>query len=596
MIRRPLLPIARVLKARETGVDPGVIEAEEKVARMRGQRNAERFRAQSRLLLLAFVFMLSFGTVGWKMTVLATTSPAEKLVHGRSALIINERADIVDRNGQILATNLATTSLFAHPQDMVDPRLAADGLANIFDDLNAETLYNLFSGTRKFVWIKHKLSPEQRQAIHDIGEPGLQFGPREMRLYPNGNLGAHILGGTTFGREGVRAAEVVGTAGVELEFDTFLRDPAEDGAPLELSIDISVQAAMRRVLAGGMTMMNAKGAAAVLMEVDTGQVVSMVSLPDFDPNHRPAPPVSGDPADSPLFNRVAQGKYELGSTFKLFTAALAMENGVANLNTMIPTRGPLRWGKYTINDFHNYGAKLSLMDVIVKSSNIGTANLAVEMGTKAQQGFLRQLGFFDPVALEIKEARRSKPLLPPNWSELSTMTISYGHGLAATPLHLAAAYATITNGGLKVTPTLLKNSPVPSEVDRVISSKTSENIRDMLRQVVVRGTASLGEVAGYQVGGKTGTADKPNPQGGYYDDRVLATFVSVFPMDDPKYVLVVTLDEPEELSGDEPRRTAGWTAVPVAAEIIRRIAPLMGMRPEYFDDSVPQTALSLTRN
>ncbi len=596
MIRRPLRPIARVLKARESGVDPSLIEAEEKAARMHGQRNAERFRAQSRLVLLAFAFVLSFGAVGWKMTVLATTAPVEPITHGRSVQIVSQRANIVDRNGEILATNLATTSLFAHPQDMVDGRAAADRLVAIFPDLNSEKLYRLFSGERKFVWIKHKLSPEQRQAVHDIGEPGLQFGPREIRLYPNGNLGAHILGGTTFGREGVRSAEVIGTAGVELQFDTFLRDPAEDGAPLELSIDISVQAAMRRVLAGGMAMMNAKGAAAVLMEVDTGQIISMVSLPDFDPNHRPAPPVSGDPAESPLFNRVAQGKYELGSTFKLFTAALAMESGTATLDTMVATRGPLRWGRYTIRDFHNYGARLSLMDVIVKSSNIGTANLAVEMGTEAQQGFLRDLGFFEPVPLEIKEAQRSKPLLPSNWSELSTMTISYGHGLAATPLHLAAAYATITNGGLKVTPTLLKSGDIPDEEDRVLSTETSDNLRDMLRQVVVRGTASLGEVEGYQVGGKTGTADKPNPQGGYYEDKVIATFASVFPMDDPKYVLIVSLDEPEERSGDEPRRTAGWTAVPVGAEIIRRIAPLMGMRPEHFDDRVSPSALTLTRN
>jgi len=343
-------------------------------------------------------------------------------------------------------------------------------------------------------------------------------------------------------------------------------------------------------------MMQAKGASAVLMEVDTGQVVAMVSLPDFDPNHRPLPPVSGDPADSPLFNRVAQGKYELGSTFKLFTAALAMENGIATPDTMVPTRGPLRWGKFTINDFHNYGARLSLMDVIVKSSNIGTANLAVEMGTEAQQDFLKTLGFFEPVPLEIKEAQRSKPLLPPNWSELSTMTISYGHGLAATPLHLAASYATISNGGLRVTPTLLKSTAAPTEADRVLSEATSANVRNMLRQVVVRGTASLGEVAGYQVGGKTGTADKPNPQGGYYEDKVIATFASVFPMDDPKYVLVVSLDEPVEMSGDEPRRTAGWTAVPVAAEIIRRIAPLTGMRPEWFDETTSPSALTLTRN
>ena len=446
------------------------------------------------------------------------------------------------------------------------------------------------------MWIKRQLSPEQRQAIKDIGEPGLKFGPREIRLYPNGTLAAHILGGTTFGREGVLSAEVVGTAGVELEFDTFLRDAAEDGAPLELSIDISVQAAMRRVLAGGMAMMNAKGASAVLMEVDTGQVISMVSLPDFDPNQRPAPPVSGDPSVSPLFNRIAQGRYERGSVFKIFTAALAMESGIATPDTMVDTKGPLRWGKFRIQDFRNYGPQLSLRDVIVKSSNIGSANLAIEFGAEAQQAFLRKLGFFEPLSLEMKEAQHSKPLVPKNWSELSAMTISYGHGLATTPMHLAAAYAAMTNGGLLVTPTLLKGGELPNESDRVISRETSDAMRDMLRQVVVRGTASLGRVEGYQVGGKTGTADKPDPKGGYYEGKVLSTFASVFPMGDPKYVLIVSLDEPEEMSSGKPRRTAGWTAVPVAAEIIRRIAPLMGMRPEYFDDKVAPVALTLTRN
>ncbi len=596
MIRRPLRPIARVLKARETGIDPAMIEAEEKAARMRGQRNAERRRAESRLVLLAMTFVLAFGAVGWKMTVLASTDPVEPRNFVSTNQIVNQRADIVDRNGEILATNLITTSLFAHPQDMVDPRAAADGLAGIFDDVDAERLYRQFSGTRKFVWVRRKLSPEQRQAVYDLGEPGLQFGPRELRLYPNGNLAAHVLGGTAFGREGVHAAEVIGTAGVELTFDKFLRDPAEEGAPLELSIDISVQAAMRRVLAGGMALFKAKGAAAVLMEVDTGQIVAMVSLPDFDPNHRPNPPISGDPADSPLFSRAAQGKYELGSTFKLFTAAIAMETGIATPATMVNTAGPLRWGRFTIRDFHNYGSRLSLMDVIVKSSNIGSANLAKEFGAEVQQDFLRSLGFFDVLPIEMREAQRSKPLLPSRWSELSAMTISYGHGLAATPLHLATAYATITNGGLKVTPTLLRNAELPTEEDRVLSAETSAHLRNMLRQVVVRGTASLGGVEGYQVGGKTGTADKPNPQGGYYEDRVIATFASVFPTDDPQYVLIVTLDEPEETSGTENRRTAGWTAVPVAAEIIRRIAPLMGMRPEWFDDEVNTSGLTLTRH
>ena len=595
MTRSPLRPIAKVLRARESGVDPAVIEAEAKAARLRKQRTAERRRAESRLILLALTFVLAFGAVGWKMTVLAASEPAEPEIATNAVQIINQRADIVDRNGEILATNLITTSLFAHPQDMVDARAAADGLAQIFPDLVAEDLYRVFTGARKFVWIKRKLSPEQRQAVYDLGEPGLQFGPRELRLYPNGFLAAHILGGTSFGREGVHAAEVIGTAGVELMYDEFLRDPANEGAPLELSIDMSIQAAMRRVLRGGMAMMEAKGAAAVLMDAHTGQIIAMVSLPDFDPNHRPAPPVSGDPADSPLFNRAAQGKYELGSTFKLFTAAIAMEQGIATPTTMINTAGPLRWGRFTIRDFHNYGAQLSLTDVIVKSSNIGSANLAREFGAEAQQDMLRALGFFDKLAVELPEARRSKPLIPSNWSEISTMTVAYGHGLAATPLHLAAAYATMTNGGLRVEPTLLKNAELPTEEDRVISEETSDILRSMLRQVVTRGTASLAEVEGYQLGGKTGTADKPNPQGGYYEDKVITTFAGVFPTSDPQYVIVVSLDEPVEDSGVEDRRTAGWTAVPVAAEIVRRIAPLMGIRPEYFDDQTNPN-VTLTSN
>ncbi len=595
MTRQPLRPIAKVLRAREDGVDPALIEAQAKAERLRKQRTSERRRAESRLILLALTFVMAFGAVGYKMTMLAASEPAEPRIVRTTTPIVNQRADIVDRNGEILATNLITTSLFAHPQDMVDPLAAANGLAQIFPDLDAESLLRIFVSERKFVWIKRKLSPEQRQAVYDLGEPGLQFGPRELRLYPNGNLAAHILGGTSFGREGVHAAEVIGTAGVELMFDEFLRDPANEGAPLELSIDISIQAAMRRVLRGGMAMMQAKGASAVLMDVHTGQIIAMVSLPDFDPNHRPNPPVSGDPADSPLFNRAAQGKYELGSTFKIFTAAIAMEEGIATPSTMINTAGPLRWGRFTIRDFHNYGAQLSLTDVIVKSSNIGSANLAREFGVEPQQDMLRALGFFDKLSVELPEAQRSKPLIPRNWSELSAMTIAYGHGLSASPLHLAAAYATVTNGGLRVTPTLLKSEEVPTEADRVISQETSDILRDMLRQVVTRGTASLAEVEGYQIGGKTGTADKPNPQGGYYEDKVITTFAGVFPTSDPQYVLVVSLDEPEENSGLEARRTAGWTSVPVAAEIVRRVAPLMGLRPEYFDDATNPN-VTLTSN
>jgi cell division protein FtsI (penicillin-binding protein 3) len=579
MIRTPLRPLARVLNARAKGENPDLIEAENIRLRHADMRDRDRQRAESRLVVLGLAFFAAFLAVGIRMGVMASAQPSEPVSERGGAEISAARAEIVDRNGAILATNLATVALYAQPPLMIDKEGAAIKLAEIFPDLSADDLLEKFTSKRTFLWIQRTISPEQRQKVFEIGEPGLFFGPREMRLYPNGRLAAHILGGAGFRNEAVQAAEIVGVGGVELTFDERLRDPARADAPLELSIDLTIQAATERVLAGGMRLMSAKGAAAVLMDIHSGEIISLVSLPDFDPNDRPAPLLEGDPSDSPLFNRAAQGLYELGSTFKVFTAALAMEEGIATPDTMIETRGPLKWGKFTIRDFHDYGATLSLTDVIVKSSNIGTARLAMEFGGAKQQTFLETLGLFAPPPLELPEAGRARPLLPKRWSELSTMTISYGHGLAASPVHLATAYASILNGGTRVLPTLLK-APTPMPGPRVVSTKTSEALRDMLRQVVVRGTASLGEVAGYHVGGKTGTADKPKPTGGYYDDKVIATFASVFPAHDPQYVLVVTLDEPIETSGPVPRRTAGWTAVPVAAEIIRRAAPLLGMRPD----------------
>ena len=432
------------------------------------------------------------------------------------------------------------------------------------------------------------------QAVHDIGSTGLLFGPREMRLYPNGAIAAHILGGASYGREGVASAEVIGVAGVEREFDELLRDPAREGEPLALSIDLTVQAAAEEVLAGGMSIMNAKGAASVLMDLHSGEIISMVSLPDFDPNNRPHVLTTGDQSDSPLFNRAVQGVYELGSVFKIFAVAQALELGLINPDTMIDTKGPLQWGRFKIRDFRNYGAQLSAMDVIVKSSNVGTARIAMEIGAERQQDFLTSLGFTKATPVELSEAPSGAPLLPRNWSEISTMTISYGHGLSSSPLHLAAGYASLLNGGTRVEPTLIRRA-TRQNGPRVVSEAVSTQARDMLRQVVVRGTASFGEVAGYEVGGKTGTADKPKENGGgYYDDKVITTFASVFPANDPKYILIVTFDEPSENSGAEPRRTAGWTAVPVAAEMIRRTAPLLGLRPQV-DTSEP-IGVTLTSN
>ena len=579
MIRTPLRPLARILDARRRGENPDAIERENLRLRVQDMRDRARRRAEGRLLVLAGLFLAGFATIGGQMAVLAQSEPAEPRAGSAGARILAQRADITDRRGRVLATNFDTHSLYAQPPQMIDPEGAAVKLAEIFPDLDADRLLRDFTGKRKFLWIRRTLSPEQKQAVHDIGEPGLLFGPREMRLYPNGRLAAHVLGGAGFGDEGVRAAEVVGVAGIEKALDTRLRDPARAHAPLRLSLDLSVQAAMEKVLSGGMRIMNAKGAAGILMEVDTGEVVAIASLPDFDPNARPVPPTEGAPDDSPLFNRAVQGVYELGSTAKTFTVAQALETGQVTPDTMINTQSPLTWGKYRIRDFRDYGRELSVEKVLVKSSNVGTARIAMEIGAKRQQAFLDALGLLDPVPLEIAEAGGSQPLLPPRWSELSAMTISYGHGLAISPLHLAAAYATVVGGGRKVTPTLLHGHG-RTKGPRVISEAASATMRRMLRRVVTDGTASLAEVPGYAVGGKTGTADKPRARGGgYHEDKVIATFAGVFPADNPQYVIVVTLDEPVETSGDEPRRTAGWTAVPVAAEIIRRTAPLLGLRP-----------------
>ncbi|CUX80256.1 MAG: cell division protein (peptidoglycan synthetase) FtsI [Roseibaca calidilacus] len=578
MIRTPLRPLARVLRARERGEDPNYIEQENLRLRRQELRDTGRVRAELRLLVLALMFLSGFVLLGARMGLLAATEPVEMRV-GLVEGISDTRSDITDRNGRVLATNLATHALYAETRRMVDPVRAARELGRIFPELDADRLAARFTDPdRSFVWVRTRLSPEQKQAVHDIGEPGLLFGPRKMRVYPNGRVAAHILGGARFGEQGVRAAEILGVAGAELYFEERLRDPSRANQPLQLSIDLPLQATITEVLSGGMQVLSARGASAVLMDAHTGEVLSLVSLPDFDPNDRPAPLTEGEPADSPLFNRAVQGYYELGSVMKAFTVAQALEEGDVTPDTIIDTRGPLRWGRFRINDFRDYGSEMSVTKVMVHSSNIGTARMAQEIGAERQQDFLRRFGFLDRMAIELAEAQRARPLLPEPWSELSAMTISYGHGLTTSPLALAAGYAALVNGGRQVTPTLLRRD-APPDAPQVISARSSAQMREILHDVVYEGTASFARIPGYPVGGKTGSADKPGPNGGYKEDAVLATFASVFPSHDPKYVLVVTLDEAVDTTGPEPRRTAGWTAVPISAEITRRVAPMLGLRP-----------------
>ncbi|ESW60508.1 MAG: cell division protein FtsI [Rhodobacter sp. CACIA14H1] len=580
MIRTPLRPLARILSARQKGENPDTIERENLRLRHEEMRDKSRARAEVRLLFLSLGFLAAFTTIGARMGLLAATEPMEPRSAAAGAQILTTRADITDRNGRILATNMQTNALYAQPRDMVDPARVARELAKIFPEIDPVALERRLTDGRSFLWIRRVMSPEQMQRVHEIGDPGLLFGPREMRLYPNGQLAAHVLGGASFGAEGVSSAEVIGTAGIEKALDARLRDPEQAGEPLQLSIDLTLQAAVEEILGTGMTMLNAKGAAAILMDVRTGEILSLASLPSFDPNDRPNPLVKGDPGDSPLFNRAVQGVYELGSTFKIFTVANALNLGLLEPETMVDANAPKRWGRFTIKEFQNknYGPLLSVNDVIAKSSNVGTANIALMVGAERQAAFFQSLGFFEPTQVELVEAPGAKPIVPKRWPDITTITTSYGHGISASPMHLAVAYAAIANGGVRVTPTLLHGG-VPQNGPRVMSAETARASIGMLRTVVEHGTATLGNVPGYQVAGKTGTAEKPNKSGGYDTDKVVNTFASMFPADNPQYVLVVTLDEPVETTGREPRRTAGWTAVPVAGEIIRRAAPLLGLRP-----------------
>ena len=539
------------------------------------------FRLKFRLLTIMCCFFALFVTVAVRTAAISVSQPDEPKSSGSSSAVFAQRSNIVDRNGSLLATNLPTNSLYVRTEELRENgnlRRAAEELAKIFPDLNADDLKALFVNRPKFAWIKRKLSPEQARLVNDIGEPGLYLGSREVRVYPNGKLAAHILGGTTFGLEDSQYAEVEGNAGVEKEFDEFLRDPAHRGKPLQLSIDARVQAIIRKVLANGVEMMSALGGCAILMDAHSGEVIALVSLPDFDPNNRSAY-MSGSKADkNPLFNRAAQGVYELGSTFKTFAAAQAIELGLVTAETVMETR-PFRVGRYPIRDLHGKDFH-TVKDIIVKSSNVGTAKLAMAIGSDGQKSFLGELGLLDPMGLELSEAKNAKPNWPSKWSTISTVTISYGHGIAVSPVHLASAYATIVNGGTKVEPTIIMKDGSGDAPARVISEETSAEMRRILRSVVEEGTATIAKIGGYTIGGKTGTADKPSSTGGYDDERVLSTFASFFPASDPDYVLVVSLDEPNISDGEEDLRTAGWTAVPVAAEIVSRIAPVLGIWPE----------------
>ena len=521
-------------------------------------------RARGRLLATGVVFLLCFGALIVRTLDVAVIGAPVGTTGAGGVAAFNPagRADIVDRNGVLLASNLPTHTLYVEPGKIFDREEALAALGRVFPDLDLERAASLIASGRKTALLRHNLTPEQSHAINRLGVPGLWLERQEQRFYPQGRLFAHAVGFTDVDNRGL--------AGVEKAVDEELRRRAEaHQGPLALSLDIRVQHVLAEALAETMNAHRAVGAAGMVMDVESGELLALVSLPSFDPK---GPDRSG--ADA-LFNRATLGTYELGSTFKPFTIAMALDHGITGIEDSFDATEPIKVSRYLIRDHHPENRWLTVPEILIHSSNIGAARLAMEVGAKRQRAFLDALGMFERMPLESPE--RGWPIAPRRWSDHTTMTVGFGHGLAVTPLHLIASYAALVNGGIAVTPTLLKREPGANLVQRrVISAETSAIMRMLLYAVVAEGTGRKAAVPGYLVGGKTGTAEKAIG-GSYKRDSMITNFVGVFPIDRPRYAVLTLMDEPKGTEETFGFATAGWTAAPVAGTVIERIAPFLGI-------------------
>lgn len=522
---------------------------------------------RARLFVTGAAFAAAFMVVSLKLVDAALYDPARpiRLDPGRAAAALPEpeqlRADIVDRNGELIATSLPISSLCARPNLIRDPAAAAFLVAGALQDANAAAIQADLERERDFVWLRRHITPAQHQALLGLGLPGLCFEREQRRVYPQGGLAAHVVGFTDLDGKGL--------AGVERSFDDVLNERRE---PLAVSLDLRVQRIVRAEVQRAMDRFRAIGGVGLMMDVDTAEVIAMVSLPDFDANDPGAAP------DDARFNRAALGVYEMGSTFKLLTAAQAMEEGSAKLNSYFDATKPLRIGRFTIRDFHAKNKWLSLEDILIYSSNIGAARVAEAGGVTAQREFMRKLGLLSPAKLEVAE--RGAPLTPRRWSDAHMMTISFGHGLAVTPTHLTTAISTLVNGGAHRQATVLKRlDGEQPKGRRIISEDVSRKVRWLMRQVVVNGTGKFADTGAYPVGGKTGTAEKARGRRGYDRNAKLASFVAAFPIHAPKYALLVMVDEPKPRKDTFGYATGGWVAAPAVKRIIERAAPILGMPP-----------------
>lgn len=525
------------------------------------ERRQDMATAHVRLMLLMLLFIGATAAIGLRIAYLGVFGGGET---GRRGAAMIARGDIYDRNGVPLAQTIDAWSVGVHPGKIIgDKRKLAEDLARLMPERTAEDYYKILTSDVSFTYLRRRAVPELVAAVNALGDPGLAFAREPERLYPQGSLASHILGYTDFDGRGV--------AGIERVFEKQLA--ARQG--ITLSIDRRIQQAMESELSAAMAKFSAIGAAGVVMDIKTGEVLALTSLPEMNPN-RP-----GLAAPDAGFNRATLGVYELGSTFKPFTVAMAMDAGVIrSLGQMYNCPKALKVGRFSITDTHPFGRACSVAEIMQESSNIGTAQIAAQLGGGRQKEFLSRMHFLSPVAIELRE--QGRPLTPgANWSEISTMTVGYGHGIAVSPLHLATGYATLFNGGLYRPATLVKRgpgNPLPAG-ERVFTADTSYKMRALLRLVVTHGTGGKADAVGFRVGGKTGTAEKI-VGGRYTGTKVVTTFAGVFPMDAPRYVVVAMLDEPQATKETYGFHTAGWNVAPVVKGVVARIGPMLGVIPD----------------
>ena len=530
-----------------------------------GPRSGARALAtgHARLAVVAMAFAAGFGLIGLRLADLAVLPGNGAAASAERPAVVRERAEIIDRNGTLLAANLELASLYADPRLVLDAPAAAQAIARALPDLSPEVLMEKLAPGRSFVWLKRHLTPREQAAVLGLGLPGIAFRSEQRRVYPLGALTAHVVGYADVDNQGL--------GGVEKALDAGLRAPAAGAAavPVRLSVDVRVQHALRDELAAAMLEFDAVGAAGIVMDARTGEVVALTSLPDFDPN------LVAESSGDARFNRATLGVYEPGSTLKTLTMAMALEYGTANLGDRFDATKPLRIARFTIRDTHPQARWLTLPEIFIYSSNIGAARMAMDIGPERQRAFLGQMGLLARPSIELAEV--GAPLAPEPWTDINAVTVAFGYGIAVSPLQMTAAFASTVNGGMRVAPTLLARDAAPA-VERVLSEETSEVLRRLLRLNVVTGTGKLAEAAGYLLGGKTGTTEKS--VGGLYDESaVISTFLGAFPMNAPRYVVYAMLDEPKGTPATHGFVTAGWTVAPAVARIVARIAPILGVLP-----------------